>query len=85
MSMQQPQQPDEGRFPLSHPAFDVISILYQKSKALEVYDKYLQDVSGDNQLRQVLVNIRHDEQRHVEQLKNHLTRLLSADKPVTPS
>lgn len=64
------------RYPLSDAAYDVIVILHEKSKALEAYDGYLSDVQHDNQLRQALVAIRHDEQRHIESLKSHLPRLL---------
>ncbi len=62
---------------LEDTSYDVISILYHKAKAINVYEKYLQDMHGETQLRHVLLQIRHDEQRHIEQLKNHLARLLA--------
>lgn len=70
------QESRQTTFPLSNPLYDVISILHVKSKALEVYDKFLADVQADNQLRQLLVEIRHDDQRHIERLKEHVSRLL---------
>ncbi|MBY0545707.1 MAG: hypothetical protein K2W95_00300 [Candidatus Obscuribacterales bacterium] len=63
-------------YPLSDEAYDMVSLLYHKSKALQVYDKYLQDLRGDNQIRHLLLQIRSDEERHLEGLKNHLGRLL---------
>jgi hypothetical protein len=63
-------------YPLSDLAYDVIAILHRKSKSLAAFDKYLQDVQEDTQLRQALIEIRHDEHRHVEKLKSHLGRLI---------
>ncbi|HEY9712724.1 MAG TPA: hypothetical protein V6C72_04605 [Chroococcales cyanobacterium] len=65
------------QFPLSNAAFDLVVLLHEKSKALQAYESYLEDVQHDNQLRQALVQIRHEEQKHVETLKAHLARLLN--------
>jgi hypothetical protein len=70
------------KYPLPDEAYDVVSLLYHKSKALQTYDKYIQDVQTDNVLRNLLLQIRTDEERHLEGLKNHLGRLLN--KPATP-
>lgn len=67
----------KGRFPLSDPLYDVIAALYTKSKALEVYEKYMSDLQSDAQLRRLFVEIRHDEIRHIEKLKAHIGRLLA--------
>lgn len=64
-------------YPLSDAAYDIIVIIRQKSRALRAYEKYLADVQDDTRLRQALVEIRHDEQRHIELLKAHLPRLLN--------
>lgn len=69
-------QPRKSTFMVSDPAYDVIAMIHEKSKALKAYDQYLSDVLSDTSLRQLIVNIRHDEQRHIDQLKNHLARLL---------
>ena len=63
-------------FVINNACFDVISIIHAKSKALEAYEKYFQDIMGDTQLRQILIDIRHDDQRHIARLKNHVGRLL---------
>lgn len=79
----------KAAYPLSDEAYDVVSLLYHKSKALQVDEKYVQDLREDNQLRHLMLQIRSDEERHLEGLKNHLGRLLtgspreSAD--ITPS
>jgi hypothetical protein len=64
-------------YPLNDPAYDVIVIIHEKSKALEAYEHYLSDLQHDTALRQALVQIRHDEQRHIATLKAHLPRLLT--------
>lgn len=69
-------QSQKGTYPLSDPAFDVIAVLYEKSKALEAYDRYLADMKDDAQLTELFVGIRQEETKQVEQLKNHLARLL---------
>lgn len=63
-------------FVINNVCFDVISIIHAKSKALKAYEKYFSDISSDTQLRQLLIDIRHDDQRHIARLKNHLGRLL---------
>lgn len=68
------------RFPLNDPAYDLISIMHHKSKALAAYEGYLADVKADTHLTQILVEIKHDEQRHLEKLKAHLGRLLVENK-----
>ncbi len=67
---------ERDRFPLNDRAYDVISILHHKSKALAAYERYLSDVKADTHLTQIIVEIKHDEERHLEKLKSHLGRLL---------
>ncbi len=68
------------RFPLSDQTYDLISIMHHKSKALAAYVGYLSDVQPDTHLTQLLVEIKHDEERHLERLKAHLGRLLVQNK-----
>jgi hypothetical protein len=69
-----------SEYPLNNAAYDVMVIVHEKSKALQAYEHYLQDLQHDTALRQALVQIRHDDQRHIETLMAHLQRLLSEDK-----
>jgi bacterioferritin (cytochrome b1) len=66
-----------GNFPLDNLCFDLITVIQEKSKALEAYDKYLRDAQNDDQLRQVFEQIRQQDTEHVQQLTQHLRRLLS--------
>jgi hypothetical protein len=65
-----------GQYPLNDLAYDVITILYEKSKALEAYDKYMKDAAGDEQIAAVLETMRKQDSQQIEQLKGHLGRLL---------
>lgn len=67
-----------NEFPLNDAAYDVMTIIQNKSKALKAYECYINDLQEDTQLRQILVEIKHDDQRHIERLKAHLGRLLAA-------
>ncbi|CAN5560039.1 hypothetical protein BH10CYA1_BH10CYA1_25970 [soil metagenome] len=69
----------KGTYPLSNPAFNVIALLYEKSKALEAYDRYLEDLKDDKELTDLFTGMRAEETKQVEQLKNHLARLLKAE------
>lgn len=69
--------PESPQFPLSNAAYNVIAIIHNKSKAIDAYSKYIDDVQSDTALRQAIITIRHDEQRHIETLKAHLVRLLA--------
>ncbi|HYG98712.1 MAG TPA: hypothetical protein VD837_06235 [Terriglobales bacterium] len=66
----------QGTFPLDNLTFDLITILHEKSKALEAYDKYLRDAQNDQQVRNALERIREDDQRHISELQQHLHRCL---------
>lgn len=55
--------------PLSDLEFDVVSVLYQKAKALEAYDKYLSDAEASPDVLEVLETIRKDDVRHVRMLR----------------
>jgi len=65
-----------GNFPLDNLCYDLITIIHEKSKALEAYDKYLKDAQNDNELRQLFEQVRQQDTQQVQQLQQHLGRLL---------
>lgn len=67
----------QGSFPLDNLTFDLVTILHEKSKGLEAFDKYIRDAQNDQQLRDVLERIRQDDHRHITELQQHLQRCLS--------
>jgi ferritin-like metal-binding protein YciE len=74
-----------GNFPLDNLCYDLITIIHEKSKALEAYDKYLSDAQNNNELRQLLEQIRQQDTQQVQQLKQHLGQLLGQQSGSTSS
>ena len=58
--------------------YDVLSMLHSKLEALEAYDLYLEDCDeGDDDCRRLIEEIRNDDARHAERLRETLGRFLS--------
>ncbi len=70
-------QGGQGASPMSNLTYDLIASLHSKLEGLAAYDKYLQDAQGDQQCRQLFQELMQDDQRHVERLRQELTRHLS--------
>ncbi len=65
-----------GNFPLDNLTYDLITILYEKSKALEAYDKYMRDAQNNEQVSQLLHQIRQQDEQHIHQLHQHLSTMM---------
>lgn len=63
---------------------DLISLLCQKMDSIEQYEEYIHDVLHDTQLTQLIVNMKHDDQRHLDTIRAHLARLRSEVAEVQP-
>ena len=74
-----------GNFPLDNLCYDLITIIHEKSKALEAYDKYLRDAQNDNEVRQLLEQVRQQDTQQVQQLQQHLGRLLGQQSGASSS
>jgi hypothetical protein len=46
-----------------------------KLEALAAYDKYVQDFAGDDEGRRLIEQIRDDDERHVQLLRDQIERL----------
>lgn len=68
-----------GSFPLDNLTYDLVTILYEKSKALEAYDKYQRDAQDNQEVSQLLQQMRRQDEQHIQQLKQHLSRLLAGE------
>lgn len=66
-----------GNFPLDNLTFDVITLLYEKSKGLEAYQKYIEDAKGNQEIARLLEQLVEQDRQAVQQLQQQLTRLLS--------
>lgn len=66
-----------GNFPLDNLTYDLITIIYEKSKGLEAYDKYQRDAQGNQEISSLLQQIRRQDEQHVQQLQQQLSQLLA--------
>lgn len=67
-------QADKGLayYPISDLQFDVVALVFEKSKALQAYDKYLTDCKANEELLKIFEQIKADDKKHIEMLKNFL-------------
>jgi len=59
-------------YPISDLQFDVVTLVCEKSKALQAYDKYLTDAQANEEVRRVIEEIKCDDKKHIEKLKSFL-------------
>ena len=65
--------------PLDDLTFDVITVLQNKAKALEAYDKYIRDADEDDEAREAFEEMKRVDQEHIRILKEVLARRLDED------
>ena len=73
MAMEQRQ----GSFPLDDLTYDMVTLLYEKSKGLQAYDKYMQDAQNSPPCTQLLQQLRQQDEDAVRQLQDHVKQLLN--------
>jgi hypothetical protein len=62
--------------PIDNLTYDIVTMLHEKGKALEAYDKYLQDAQGHQQVRELIEQVQQTDIEHVQKLKECLGQLL---------
>jgi hypothetical protein len=65
------QKQAEG-FPLDNLSYDLVTLLYEKSKALEAFDKYMQDAQDDKQALQLFEQMRQADEQFIGQLRDQV-------------
>lgn len=67
--------------PIDDLTYDVITVLQNKAKALEAYDKYIGDAEDedDDELKDLFLEMRRQDEEHVLTLKEALARRLDED------
>lgn len=66
---------NRGNFALDNLTYDVITVLHEKSKGLEAFDKYIQDAQGNNEIREIFERMRQQDQELIRELEGHLGKL----------
>lgn len=65
--------------PIDDLTYDVITVLQNKAKALEAYDKYIRDAEEDDEAREAFEEMKRTDQEHIQILKEVLARRLDDD------
>lgn len=64
-----------GNFPIDNLTYDLITIIHEKAKGLEAFDRYLQDCQGNQQVSNLLQQIRQQDSQFVQQLMQQLQQV----------
>jgi hypothetical protein len=56
--------------------YDIVTVLHEKSKGLEAYDKYESDLEDYEEIREVFDEIRSNDEQAVQQLRDCLREYL---------
>lgn len=65
--------------PIDDLTYDVITVLQNKAKALEAYEKYIRDADEDDEAREAFEEMKRTDQEHIQILKEVLARRLDDD------
>ena len=76
MTTQQETRSSGGTFAIPNICYDLITLIHEKSKGLEAYDKYQRDAQGNQQVSQLLQQMRQQDEQHVRQLQQFLAQQL---------
>ena len=57
--------------------YDVVTVLHEKSKGLEAYDKYDRDLQNNNEVKGIFDEIRRNDEQAVQRLQDCLRQLVS--------
>jgi hypothetical protein len=78
--MRQDEQSGDISSPLDDLTYDLVTVLHEKSKGLEAYEKYLQDAEGDDDVRELLMELQKQDIEAVRRLRECAARCLGGDE-----
>lgn len=65
--------------PIDDLAYDLVTVLHQKSKALEAYDKYIGDCGGNPEVKQLFEQLKQEDTRAVGMLRDCVAQYLTKE------
>jgi hypothetical protein len=67
---------------MSNLSYDLLTVLQNKLEAVTAYTIYEKDcaTSGDEQCRKLVADLKRDDERHIERLREEVVRLVKADQ-----
>lgn len=78
------QQHSGEAFALDNLTYDLITLVHEKSKALEAYGKYEHDAQGYPSIQQLLQQLRQQDEYAVQQLIRQLAYLMDSPASAPP-
>jgi len=77
MAMQQETRTGAG-FQIDILTYDLVTLVHEKSKGLEAFDKYMKDAQSNQRCRDLFQQIRQQDQQAVQQLAQTLKQELGS-------
>jgi hypothetical protein len=68
----------QGSGKIDNVLYDVVTVLHEKSKGLEAYDKYDRDLQNNNEVKEIFDEIRRNDEQAVQRLQDCLRELLGS-------
>jgi hypothetical protein len=68
-----------GSVGIDNLTYDLVALLHEKSKGLEVYEQYIMDALQHEGVQELLERIREEDRRWIRELRLCLSRLLIGD------
>ena len=65
-----------GQYAVDNLTYDLITLIHEKSKGLEAYEKYLRDAQRNQAVSQLLEQLQQQDQQAVQQLTQLLSQIL---------
>lgn len=66
--------------PIDNLTYDVITVIHEKAKGLEAYEKYMRDAGSNQEVSQLFQQIRQKDEESVQHLRDCLQRLLGGQQ-----
>jgi hypothetical protein len=77
--MQPPSETETAFSPLDDLTYDLVTLLHEKAKALEAYEKYIEDAEIDEEARMVLQELQRQDVDAVRRLRELAARYLASN------
>src|SRR3954464_6947483 len=65
----------QGGSPASNIVYDLVSVQYHALKGAQVYDQFIQDAQGNDQVRQFFEQVKQEDSKRAQQCHQLLTQL----------
>lgn len=71
---------NSGQGKIDNVIYDVIAVLHEKSQGLEAYDQYLRDAKDNEEVRELMEEIREQDEEAVQNLMRCLRNMMGGER-----